>query len=438
MPSTRAVPDPAAPAARARRAVRIVALMAAPVAAVAIAWWLTRGPRAPADADGAGHDHAAMAAPAGDAGPVMLSADQARRIGVTFAAVTAGVLPHDVRTVGRVVADETRLHIVSPRVDGWAERLHADFTGQLVRAGAPLLELYSPAVVSAQEELLLARRLAADLTAGDARALAEAESLVASARRRLLWWEVPEEEIARIERTGEVHRTVLLRVPVSGVVLDKQVIAGQRVMAGVPLYRIADLSTVWIEGDVYEQDLRALAVGQAAVAEFDAYPGERWTGRIAYVQPTVAEETRTVRVRVTLANPGLRLKPGMFATLRLTGAGRPATLSVPRSAVLATGERSMVFVRLDDGRLAPREVETGFRTSDRVEILRGLAVGDTVVASATFLVDAESNLGTALGGMGDMPGMEITVPPTAAPAKAAPAKAAPAPRTPPDHSHEDS
>lgn len=430
MPTTRPVHEPPAPPAR--RALRIAALVAAPLAAVTLAWWLTRGPQEPADTAAAGHDHSAMAAPTGDAGPVMLSADQARRIGVTFAVVTAGVLPHDIRTVGRVVPDETRLHIMSSRVDGWAERLHADFTGQVVRAGAPLLELYSPAVVRAQEELLLARRLATDLSAGDARALAEAESLVESARRRLLWWEVPEEEIARIERGGEVHRTITLRVPVSGVVLDKQVIAGQRVMAGEPLYRIADLSTVWIEGDVYEQDLRALAVGQAAEAEFDAFPGERWTGRIAYVQPTLAEETRTVRVRVTLANPGLRLKPGMFATLRLTGAGRAATLSVPRSAVLATGERSIVFVRLEDGSLAPREVQTGFRTSDRIEVLRGLSVGDTVVASATFLVDAESNLSTALGGMGDMPGMEITVPPAAVPPKS------PAPRTPPDHDHEES
>ena len=181
-------------------------------------------------------------------------------------------------------------------------------------------------------------------------------------------------------------------------------------------FRVADLGTVWVEGDVYEQDLRAIRTGQAAVAELDAYPGERWTGRIDYVYPTLSAETRTARVRVALANPGLRLKPGMYATLRVTGgastAGAPV-LTVPRGAVLATGERSLVFVRRADGRLEPREVRLGAASDDRVEILRGVAVGDTVVASATFLVDAESNLGTALGGMGDMPGMEITVPPKA-------------------------
>lgn len=398
----------------ARRVARGVVLIAAPIAAVLVAWWATRGPADGGDADA--EDHSTMVAPAvGASASVTLTAEDARRIGVTYAVATRGALSQEIRTVGQVVADETRLHTVALRLDGWVERLFVAYTGQLVRAGEPLLELYSPMAVNAQEELLLARRLVEDLAAGDERARREAESLVAAARRRLAWWEVPDEEIARVERTGEVLRTVTLRVPVSGVVLEKQVIAGQRVMAGEALYRIADLSTVWIEGDVYEQDQRALAVGQAVVAEFDAFPGERWSGRISYVQSTISEETRTLRVRITLANPQLRLKPGMFATLRLTGVGRASTLSVPRSAVLATGERAIVFVRLADGRLAPTEVKTGFMTRDRIEILRGLVAGDVVVASATFLVDAESNLGTALGGMGDMPGMEITVPPSSPP-----------------------
>ena len=413
----------ATPPRTARRALRLAALVAVPVAALAAAWWATREPAAPAAATAAaaGHDHAAMARAAGDAGPVSLSADQARRIGVTFATVTASPLARQVRTVGQVTFDETRVRTIAPKVDGWVERLYVDYTGRPVRRGEALMAVYSPMLVTAQEELLLARRLAGEVAGGAADARAGADDLLASARRRLAYWDVPADEIARVERTGRVQRTLTLRATAEGVVIEKNVTAGQRIMAGEALYRVADLATVWIDGDVYEQDLRAVRAGQAAVAEFDAYPGERWTGRIAYVYPTLAPETRTARVRVALANPGLRLKPGMYATLRIETAGAAAgaaagtpALTVPRGAVLATGERHLVFVRRADGRLEPRAVEVGATSDDRIEILRGLRLGETVVASATFLVDAESNLGTALGGMGDMPGMEITVPPTGA------------------------
>lgn len=395
--------------------VRRLALIALPALALAGAWWMTRPSVAPSAPAAEGHDHAAMAAMAGgDSTAVMLTADQARRIGVTYAAVEHGPLALEVRAVGQVLLDETRVQAVTLRYDGWVERLQVDRTGQAVRAGDPLLELYAPMVVSAQEELLLARRLATELGAGDDRAQAGTAELVRSARRRLALWDVPEEEIARLERSGEIARTTTPRASVSGVVLEKSVVAGQRVMAGEVLYRIADLSSVWVTGEVFEQDLRQVALGQVATVEVDALPGLVLRGRVAFIAPTLAPETRTVQVRVELANPGLRLKPGMFATLRLDGAARAAVLSVPRSAVLSTGERTLVFVRLPDGGLAPREVEVGASTPDRVEILRGLAAGETVVASATFLVDAESNLRTALGGMGDMPGMEITTPPAKA------------------------
>lgn len=395
---------------------RRIALVALPALALVLAWWMTREPADPAAPAAGGHDHAAMTAGAGGEGsaPVVLSADQARRIGVTYAEALRGPLALEVRAVGQVVVDETRVHAVALRYDGWVERLHVDRTGQAVRAGEPLLDLYAPMVVSAQEELLLARRLAADLGSGDARAQTEAAELVRSARRRLAWWDVPEAEILRLERSGEAARTIAPRAPLGGVVLEKNIVAGQRVMAGDVLYRIADLTTVWVEGEIFEQDLRHVALGLAATAEVDALPGPPLRGRVSFIAPTLSPETRTVRVRVALSNPGLRLKPGMFATLRLAGAARAAVLSVPRSAVLSTGERMLVFVRLPDGGLAPREVETGVSTPDRIEIVRGLAVGETVVASATFLVDAESDLRTALGGMGDMPGMEITTPPAKA------------------------
>ena len=357
----------------------------------------------------AGHNHGA--APAADsAQPVMLSAEEAGRIGVTYAAAALGPLGKEVRTVGQVTFDETRVKAVSPKIDGWVEHLDVDYTGQSVQAGAPLLAIYSPMLVQAQEELLLAKRLQSDVAGGSAEARRSADDLLSSTRRRLAYWDIPAADVARIERSGQVQRTLTLRAPVSGFVIEKNVLAGQKIMAGETLYRIADLGTVWVEGEVFEQDLPSVRLGQRVGIELQALPGRTFTGRVAFVFPTVNEETRTARVRVELPNPGLQLKPGMYATIRLTGVARPTVLSVPRSAVLATGERNLVFVKRADGMLEPRRVVPGISTDERTEILSGLAAGDTVVASATFLVDAESNLGSALGGMGNMPGMDMTAP----------------------------
>jgi RND family efflux transporter MFP subunit len=181
-------------------------------------------------------------------------------------------------------------------------------------------------------------------------------------------------------------------------------------MAGTAIYKIADLSSVWMDGEVYEQDLPLIRLGQRAEAELQAIPGANFTGTVTYIYPTLNPDTRTVRVRVQLSNVNHQLKPGMFATLRLFATSGRSVLTVPRSAVLSTGARNLVFVKRADGMLEPRAVEIGGASNDRIEILRGLAGGDTVVTSATFLVDAESNLGTALGGMGNMPGMDIAAP----------------------------
>jgi multidrug efflux pump subunit AcrA (membrane-fusion protein) len=273
-------------------------------------------------------------------------------------------------------------------------------------------------LVAAQEELLLAKRLQRDVSEASGDAQRRATDLLLSARRRLAYLDIPDTVIAEIERTGDVRKTLTLRSPAAGYVLEKNVLPGQKIMAGEALYKVADLSTVWAEGEVFEQDLPSVRVGQSVTAEFQALPGEARTGRIAYVYPTVNPETRTVRLRVVLSNGDLRLKPGMYATIRIAGTERAAVLTVPRSAVLSTGERSIVFVRDAKGRLTPREVSLGMSNDERVEILRGLAAGETVVTSATFLVDAESNLGTALGGMGNMPGMDLTTPPKPLPTPA--------------------
>ena len=386
---------------------RWIVYLGLPIAAVAIAYFATRGPAKGSSA--AEHQHGVPAA-ASSAQPVMLSAADAQRIGVTYAIATVGPLGRAIRTAGQVMFDETRVQSVSLKVDGWVERLDVNFSGQAVTAGTPLLAIYSPMLVTAQEELLLAKRLEMDVAAGSAEVRANAATLLSSTRRRLAYWDVPAHDIARIESTGQVERTLTLRAPVSGFVVEKNVLQGQRVMAGEALLRIADLSRVWVEGEVFEQDQASARLGQAVVAEFDALPGRPVRGVITYVNPTLSAETRTTRVRVELDNPNFRLKPGMYATLRWIGAGVQAALSVPRSAVLSTGERHLVFVKLPDGMLEPRDVAIGMATDDRIQILRGLKAGETVVASATFLLDAESNLGTALGGMGNMPGMDMAAP----------------------------
>jgi Cu(I)/Ag(I) efflux system membrane fusion protein len=349
------------------------------------------------------HDHAAMGGGADERKPVGLDAAGARRIGIVYATVERRRLPLSVETVGSVTYDETRLSTVNPKVAGWVETLYVDFTGAPVTAGDPLMDLYSPALVSAQEELVLAARLVRD--AGEGRASDNALELLRSARRRLAYWDIPDEDIRRIEESGEPTKTLTLRAPASGIVVEKNVVQGDRIMPGMTLYRIADLSRVWVEGDVFEKDLALVAEGQGAVVSFEAYAGETFRGRVTYIHPTVSVQARTARIRVELPNPSLALKPGMYAQIHLDIPQAEPTLVVPRSAVIATGERAIVFVRAEDGTLVPREVRMG-RTSGRLqELLSGVMEGERVVSSAAFMIDAESNLGQMA-----MPGMDMGAP----------------------------
>ncbi len=384
---------------------RVVAAAVVLAAAGTAAWWFTREPAAAAAP--AGHNHAAMAPAETGASPVMLTPESARRIGVTYAVADRGPLAADVRTVGLVTYDETRVKTIAPKVDGYVEELYVNYTGQSVRAGDPLLRIYSPMLVTAQDELLLARKLASDMGTDSSDASRHARDLLESARRRLRYWDVPDDAIATLERTGRAEKTLTLRSPITGVAVKKNVLAGQRIMAGDATYQVADLSEVWLEGEVFERDLAAVRVGQTVTADFDALPGQERRGRIVFVAPTVTQDTRTVQVRVALTNADEVLKPGMYATIHIRGAAGAPVVSVPRSAVLVTGTRSLVFVKGDDSMLTPRDVELGVTTDDRVEVRKGLKAGETVVASATFLIDAESNLGSALAGMAAMPGMDM-------------------------------
>jgi Cu(I)/Ag(I) efflux system membrane fusion protein len=384
---------------------QIIFSVAVVVAAVTVVVFQLRSGEVPeAGVSQEGHDHAAMMAAAEGQQPVILDSEGARRIGVTFATVEHRQLPIFVSTMGTVAFDETRLATVTPKVDGWVEKLHVDFTGAPVRTGQPLMEIYSPALVSAQEELILAARLSLD--AGEGRVGDNARQLLESARRRLEYWDIPDGEIRRIEESGVPTKTLTLQAPASGIVVEKNVVEGDRIMPGMTVYRIADLSRVWIEVDVFEKDLGVVKEGQGALVFFEAYPGRTFTALVSYVYPTVSLQDRTAHVRLELPNDDGALRPGMYAEIRLQVPPTDATLVVPRSAVIATGQRALVFVQGPDGALLPREVTPG-RTSGRfMQLLGGVEAGQRVVSSAAFLVDAESNLGTMTGGTAGMAGME--------------------------------
>ncbi len=384
---------------------QIILSLAIVLAAAGVVAFTGLGPGGQESAAGGmeGHDHSAMSAGAPEAQPVTLSPQSADRIGVTYATVTRGKLDREVTTVGFVTYDETRLTTVNPKIDGWVERLYVDFTGAPVKAGQPLMDVYSPALVTAQEELILARNLLAETrTEGGSRSVENAEDLLAAARRRLAYWDIPESEIQAVEDGGEVSKTLTLRAPAGGIVVKKNVVEGARITPGMNLYELADLSRVWIDADIFEKDLSLVRTGQHAMVTFDAYPGETFHGSVTYVYPTVTSTTRTGKVRLELPNPGLKLKPGMYAQVEIQSPAVEETLLIPRSALLQTGERSIVFHRMPNGQLHPKEVVAGLSSEDRVQILSGLKDGDVVVASATFLIDAESNLGAAMAGMAGM------------------------------------
>jgi Cu(I)/Ag(I) efflux system membrane fusion protein len=361
-------------------------------------------------------EHARMSAAVADSTspadrqPVHLTAVQAQAIGVTYTVALRGPLTRSVRTVGQVVAAEPGLADVTARVDGFVDRLFVDATGVPVHRGQPLLALYSPMLVSAQEELLMALRLAQAVDSTAPEAWRNAQDLVAAARRRLAYWDISDAQVARLERTGAVTKTLTLSAPFDGVVLEKMVVAGQGVMPGMKLYRLADLRTVWLEGEVFEQDLSLIRVGAQARVELTAYPGRAFAGRVSFVWPTVDDQSRTGRVRVELSNPRGLIRPGMYATLHFAAALGANLVHVPAEAVVMTGDHDLVFVVGSDGRLAPREVTIGARSGDRVEIRSGLTPGERVVASANFLVDAESRLSSGAG-MAGMPGMPREPPP---------------------------
>jgi RND family efflux transporter MFP subunit len=314
--------------------------------------------------------------------------------------VEATDVGRSLRSVGKVAYDETRLQHVHARVDGWVERVLVDFTGQLVKKGQPMLTIYSPEMLASQEELLLARRARNAMQNNPlASAADQGESLFQAARRRLQLWNLSEEQIDHVLETGQPIRDVTLYAPASGFVLERNAFPNERVTAESDLYTLADLSRVWVMADVHEADLANVRAGSSAriILPYGATT-TAIAAKVNYVQPSVDPTTRTLKLRLEADNPGLRLRPEMFVDVEFDVPGQ-RRLTVPADAVLDSGERQVVFVDAGDGYLLPKEVQTAERLGDRVVITSGLSEAERIVASGTFLVDAESQLKSALGSM---------------------------------------
>ena len=341
--------------------------------------------------------------PASDPGSatlVRISTQKVQKLGVRTEAAAMRPLGRTVRASGRVEPDERRVSMISPKFEGYVERLHVNATGQPVAKGQPLFEVYSPELVSAQREYAIAVQGAQAMKDAGSESAAGMKQLADSALARLRNWDLSPDDVATLARSGEVRRTVTLRSPVSGIVTEKRAFQGMRFMPGEALYQVTDLSSVWVVADVFEQDIGLVKTGAKASVTLPAYPGQTFGGTITYVYPTLKPETRTVPVRIELANPRQLLKPAMFAQVDVQLGTGAAVLTVPDSAVIDSGKRQIVLVQRGEGRFEPREVRTGARGDNHVEILEGLKQGEEVVVAANFLIDAESNLKAAIGGLG--------------------------------------
>ena len=354
--------------------------------------------------------------PATGGSDIKVSADRVQKLGVRVETVIRRDLVRVVRAVGRVEPDERRTYSVAPKFEGWVEKLHVNATGQPVARGDALFEAYSPELVSAQREYAIAARGVDMLKEAPDEAGLAMRQLAESSLMRLRNWDVPDDQVQALARGGELRRTLTFRSPVGGIVMEKKALQGMRFMPGEALYQIADLSALWVIADVFEQDLALVRHGQAAQITINAYPERRFQGRVTYVYPSLTVETRTVPVRIELANPGGALKPGMYASVELAAAGRRQVVAVPHSAVIDSGVRQIVLVQTGEGRFAPREVKLGARTDDHVEVIDGVREGESVVVTANFLIDAESNLKAAIGGLATTPAAGGAAPAGAAPA----------------------
>ena len=343
---------------------------------------------------------------------VSVGMERVQLAGIRSATAVRETISHPVRAVGVVVPDETRVRRVQAKIEGWVEKLHTNFTGKIVSKGQPLLEIYSPDLVSAQREYLLSGAGVDRMRESPYKDAREMSSgLAQAARTRLKLFDVPDAFIEELERTGKVQRTVTLNAPVSGYVTGKEIFEGTRVMPGMDLLTVTDLSRVLIEAELYEYEAQSVRVGQAAALETVADPGGKLKGKVAFIYPTFSPETRTLKVRFEFPNPGLRLKPQMYANVSLDLHSVTGVV-VPDSALIETGVRQIAFVDTGNGNFEPREVKVGVRGNGKAQILSGVKAGEKVAVGANFLLDSESKLRAALakmtGGASPLPQPQAT------------------------------
>jgi len=317
-----------------------------------------------------------------------------QNIGVRMSPVETRTLERDLRTTGTFEANDAARTVVTLKVGGWVENLYVNVEGQRVRRGQPLLALYSPDLVATQQDYLLALRNRELLGGGDG-----SDRLVEAARTRLRLFDVSSEQIARLGRTGEVQRTLTLYAPASGTVVDKRVVEGMQATPGQPLMEIVNLGQLWLQVAVPEHDLGWVQPGTRAVVSLPSDPGAELTGRVDYVYDTMDSMLRTGTARITVPNSGGRIKPGMYATVKLYGALSGPQLTVPSEAVIRTGDEATVIVALGEGRFRPQPVIVGEEGGGYAQIIDGLTGDEMVVTSAQFLIDSEARLATAIGAM---------------------------------------
>ena len=339
------------------------------------------------------------AAGSGAPGAVKISGQMQQLIGVRTGRVEREALSRDIHATAVLTTDETQIAHVHVKVNGWIDQVFVDFVGQRVRKGQPLFTLYSPDLVATQQEYLIALRGKKELGTSSVEGVAEgSESLLRAARERLRLWDISDEQVRKLEETGEVSRTLTFYSPVEGFVLDRKAFPQAAVTPDMDLYTVADLSTLWADAAIYEYEAPYVRVGQSATVRLSYQPGKSYSGRISYIYPTVDPQTRTVKVRMALPNPRLELKPQMFAEVELkVDYGRQ--LVVPQEAVLDSGQQQTVFVAEPGGHFTPRVVTLGARVDGRVIVLSGLREGESIVTSGNFLIDSESRLKSAMGGM---------------------------------------
>ena len=380
------------------RAFHVAAILAA-VAATGL--WL--GGRSGQDFSRLGVEAAAQneAAPAAgppaagpDRVPVTLSPNRMQSIGVKTGVVEYRTVRDEIRTFGNVEADETRLSDVQVRFSGWVQKVYADATYKTVRQGQPLLTIYSPELVTAEQDYLVAKELL-----GHGMGHVEPagwQSLLNASAERMKRLEIPDREIARLKKTGKIRRELEIDSPVSGFIVDKKAFPNMYVQPGMKLYSVADLSTVWVYAQLFQSDIGRVKVGDLATVTVDSYPGQTFPARVSFIWPAVDQTTRTTRVRLEIPNPEIKLSLGMFVNV-LLGSPMGRQLVIPASGVFQSGARQIAFVDHGEGYFEPRDIEVGARAGDDVIVLKGLEAGERIATSANFLIDSESQAQAALG-----------------------------------------